>query len=99
MSRPACPVIGLSPDERARRRMALYRGVIPLAIGELDRAELVARRARRAAMDAGLAREGDLVVIVYGEPVGSGVKANTVRLAVVGREGTLDSPGTMIIQR
>ena len=100
MSRPACPILGLSPDERARRRMTLYKGVLPRAIaGSFERAALLARRARRTALDIGLGAEGDLIVLVYGEPVGSGVRANTVRLARIGAMGTLDSPGTMIVHR
>jgi pyruvate kinase len=77
--------------------MALYRGVLPGPIERLDRAEKVARRARRGVLDSGLGREGDLIVLVYGEPVGSGARANTVRLARIGAEGTPDSPGTMIL--
>ena len=100
MSRPACPILGLSPDERARRRMTLYKGVFPKAVGKgLERAALLARRARRMTLDVGLGAEGDLIVLVYGEPVGSGVRANTVRLARIGTKGTLDSPGTMIVHR
>jgi len=83
MARPQCPVLGLSPSSQARRRMALYRGVIPMAVEKILDAETLASEARRAARETGLAKGGDLVVLVYGEPVGSGVRANTVRLAWV----------------
>ncbi|MHC4250163.1 MAG: pyruvate kinase [Planctomycetota bacterium] len=83
MARPACAVVALSPLEATRRRMALYRGVIPAAIDEMKDTETLAAAARRAVAllfgdDAGIA------VVVYGEPVGTGVKANTVRLVSVG---------------
>jgi pyruvate kinase len=84
MSRPECPILGLSPAARARRRMALYRGVMPLAIPRLAGPEELARESARVTREMGLGAEGDLVVLVYGEPVGSGVKANTLRLARIG---------------
>jgi pyruvate kinase len=83
MARPSCPIIGLSPEAGSRRRMALYRGVYPFAIKELKDPEGLAGAAARTAVDMGLARDGDLLVLVYGEPMGSGVRANTVRLARV----------------
>ncbi|MHC4201120.1 MAG: pyruvate kinase [Planctomycetota bacterium] len=83
MARPACPVLALSPLERARRRMALYRGVLPVRIESMDETEALADVARRAGRQLGLAEAGDLLVLVFGEPVGTGAKANTVRVVHV----------------
>ena len=83
MSRPHCGVIGLSPSAATRRRMALYRGVTARPIDELRDQEVLAREAGKAAIDIGLGCEGSMVVLVYGEPMGSGVRANTVRLSRV----------------
>jgi len=83
MARPRCPIMGLSPSDAALRRMALLRGVVPRGIGAVRDAASLAEQARRSAADAGIASAGDLVVLVYGEPVGSGALANTVRLEVV----------------
>lgn len=85
MSRPECPILGLSPDERARRRMALYRGVMPVGTPRLTGPEELARESARVTREMGLGSEGGLVVLVYGEPVGSGVKANTLRLTRIGQ--------------
>jgi pyruvate kinase len=84
MSRPACPVVALSPSAQARRRMALYRGIMPRAIDGLSDVETLALRSGEAVRAAKLGRDGDLIVMVYGEPMGSGVRANTVRLARIG---------------
>ncbi len=90
MARPACAVVGLSPIESTRRRMALYRGVIPGAIDEMKDTEALADAARRAVRSLFGEGEGKgagasgIAVLVYGEPVGAGVKANTVRLVNVG---------------
>ena len=83
MARPACPILALSPVERARRRMALYRGVIPVRIEGMDETGALADVARRAGRQLGFAEAGDLLVLVFGEPVGTGVKANTVRVVHV----------------
>jgi pyruvate kinase len=85
MSRPGCPVIGMSPLERTRRRVALYRGVIPAALDEMADARALAAEAARLTREL-LGAEDGLAVLVYGEPVGSGVKANTVRLVELGRD-------------
>ena len=84
MSRPVCPVLALSPSAKARRRMALYRGVTPGTISELSDPDALATEAGRSVCAAALGSDGDLVVLVYGEPMGSGVTANTVRLARIG---------------
>jgi len=86
MARPACAIVGLSPLEATRRRMALYRGVHPMAIDDMKDTEALADAVRRA---VGSLFEGDagIAVLVYGEPVGTGVKANTVRLVSVGPGG------------
>jgi pyruvate kinase len=86
MARPACPVVALSPLEGTRRRMALYRGVIPAAIEEMKDTEALAAVARRA-VGSLFGDDPGIAVLVYGEPVGTGVKANTVRLVSVGGGG------------
>jgi len=86
MARPACAVVGLSPLEATRRRMALYRGVRPMAINDMKDTEALAEAARSAVRS--LVKDGPgIAVLVYGEPVGAGVKANTVRLVDVGTVG------------
>jgi pyruvate kinase len=88
MARPPCPILGLSADERARRRMSLFRGVIPIAIPRIEDPAALAAEAARRARRTGVATEGDFIVLIYGEPLGSGVKANTLRLAKAGAEET-----------
>ena len=59
--------------------MALFRGVVPVAIEKMTDTDALAEAARASARRL-LGAEDGLVVLVYGEPVGSGVAANTVRL-------------------
>jgi pyruvate kinase len=71
--RPRVPILGLTPYQATRRRMALYWGVE--AASPLDRgvelAAMIAQGDRRIC-DEGMATPGDLVVVVAGTPGGRG---------------------------
>jgi pyruvate kinase len=78
--RPRVPIVGLTPDERTRRRMALYWGVRALpAIAPTERVPAMVAQADQRIRDVGLAGDGDLVVIVAGTP---GRRAMTNRVLV-----------------
>jgi pyruvate kinase len=67
--RPQAPIAGVTPHERARRRMALYWGVQALpAIDPTQRLAAMVTQAEQRIRGSGLAAEGDLVVIVAGQP-------------------------------
>jgi pyruvate kinase len=71
--RPRVPILGLTPHEAARRRMALYWGVeaaSPLDRG-VDLGQIIAQGDQRICQE-GLATPGDLVVVVAGTPGGRG---------------------------
>jgi len=72
--RLAQPVVGLSPDERICRRIALYYGVIPVCLPQ--RAELLPmlRDIDALLLEHKLAESGDRIVVVAGarlDPVGA----------------------------
>jgi pyruvate kinase len=90
--RPRVPILGLTPYETARRRMALHWGVeaaSPLDRG-VDLGEIIAQGDRRIC-DEGLAAPGDLVVIVAGTPGGRG-GTNRVIVHQVGQPDLTRSP-------
>ena len=65
--RPAVPVVAVTPDEKVRRRLALLWGVTPrhepfAAGGAADLIE----RAATAAIDAGVTKSGETVVVLAG---------------------------------
>jgi pyruvate kinase len=71
--RPRVPILGLTPDESTRRRMALYWGVeaaSPLDRG-VDLGAMIAQGDERICAE-GMASPGDLVVVVAGTPGGRG---------------------------
>jgi pyruvate kinase len=83
-SRPAAPILGLSPSERALDRMALYWGVLPVKSRPYRRHQDLLVAAERAAARFAGARRGQHVVILSGTPLGAGGQANTLQLRRVG---------------
>jgi len=65
--RPSRPVVGVTPDERVRRQLALVWGVQPRYQPFIDEGPAVLiERAASAAIDAGTAESGDTVVVLSG---------------------------------
>jgi len=85
--RPRVPIVGLTPHEATRRRMAMYWGVraLPPVDTHLELGEMV-QQADQRLRAAGVAREGDLIVLVAGTP---GLRAATNRM-IVHRLGSAD---------
>ena len=81
--RLACPILALSPEPAAVRRMCLYYGVVPVATGTYDHTRQVLEAASTVAKDKGLARPGDRIVIVSGRPLGSTGNTNTLVIHTV----------------
>src|SRR6266542_2852516 len=85
--RPRVPIVGLTPHEATRRRMAMYWGVraLPPVDPHLEMGEMV-QQADQRLRAAGVASEGDLIVLVAGTP---GLRAATNRM-IVHRLGSAD---------
>jgi len=83
-SRPAAPILGLSPSARALDRMALYWGVLPVRSRPYRRHQDLLVAAERAAVRHAGAGRGRQVVILSGTPLGAGTRANTLQLRRVG---------------
>ena len=64
-SRPAAPIIGISPDEQASRGACLLWGVIPVAVDPVALEDTQAL-ARKTALDLGLVEEGQSILVVQG---------------------------------
>ncbi len=81
---PSTPVVALLLDEQVRRQMALYWGVIPLTMPYANNTDELVDFAVKAAEQAGLVEQGDLVVITAGVPVGISGTTNMIRICQVG---------------
>ncbi|HVC12852.1 MAG TPA: pyruvate kinase [Burkholderiales bacterium] len=87
MSRLNCgvPIYALTSQTSTRYRCALMRDVYPLMVRYVghDREELL-REAEGVLVQHGLVKEGDLIVLTIGEPIGKSGGTNTMKIVRVG---------------
>ena len=79
------PIYALTPEINTRYRLSLFRDVYPLMIKYIghDRDYLL-QEAEDQLVAAGLVQKGDLIVITFGEPIGSPGGTNTMKIVKVG---------------
>jgi pyruvate kinase len=87
MSRLNCgvPIFALTSQTQTRYRCALFRDVYPLMVKYVgnDREELL-REAEKVLVDNGVVKDGDLIVLTIGEPIGKAGGTNTMKIVRVG---------------
>ena len=87
MSRLNCgvPIYALTSQTSTRYRCALFRDVFPLMVKYVghDREELL-REAEKVLVDSKVVKEGDLIVLTIGEPIGKAGGTNTMKIVKVG---------------
>ena len=82
-ARPGVPIIAASPHPEVLRRTALYSGVLPLLVSPgRDTDEMIAN-ATEAAVQSGMVRPGDRVVVGAGVPVGRPGQTNLLKVETV----------------
>ena len=77
-SRLPCPILALSQDVRVVRRMCLYYGVASRQADPPEHTREVLKLAEQFALDSGVARQGDRIVVVSGRPIGQAGRTNTL---------------------
>ena len=82
--RPGTMVIALLMDPPVQRQMALYWGVVPLTMPRASSTDELVDFAVQAAEQAGVVKQGDLVVVTAGVPVGVSGTTNMIRVRQVG---------------
>ena len=70
-ARPRVPIYAFSPDERAVRRLTLYRGVHPSVLEHPQNTDVLIEMMDRRMVEEGHARPGDAVVMVTASPFGA----------------------------
>ena len=83
--RPGCQIIACTPDERTWRQMNLIWGVTPLLTKEEYSMEILLLHATEAAEEHGYVKEGDIVVLTVGVPLGHPGNTNLLKATVVGK--------------
>ena len=79
------PIYALTPEVETRRKVTLYRGVYPVNFktDSKDRDQLLIE-AENELRRRGAVRDGDLIVLTIGEPIGESGGTNTMKIVTVG---------------
>ena len=81
--RPMIDIIGMTTDERAYRKLALSWGVTPVMSEEFYSVDVLFHYAKRAAMDSGMIKKGDKIVLTGGTPNGKSGNSNLINVETV----------------
>lgn len=97
--RTSAPIYALSQTPASRRRMALYRGVYPIAHQPAGKKmEKVLRKAITMMLDRGFITVGDRVLLTMGDRLNNQGGTNTMRLIQVTEEGYADTQAELDLQ-
>jgi len=83
--RPKADIVAVTNSEQSLRRLTIVWGVQPLLGKPAKTTDEMLEAAVDRALDSGLVRRGDLVVITAGVPVGEVGTTNLLKVHVVGR--------------
>ena len=83
-NRPSASILAFSISDTTRRRMALYWGVVPRLMGELDTIDDMIHEVDAALVRLGLAQRGDSILLLASAPMQSNQRTNMMLVHVVG---------------
>ena len=81
--RPQIPIIGLTTNEKAFRKLALSWGVVPMMIDEFNSVDVLFYFAKESARKSGLVKRGEKVVLTGGTPTGKGGNTSLISIDVL----------------
>jgi pyruvate kinase len=82
--RPKAPIVAVTADEAVSRKLALVWGVYSRVAPQANSTDEMLDIAVEAAVETGIVKHGDLVVITAGVPVGETGSTNLMKVHVVG---------------
>lgn len=82
--RPACPIIGCTTNEKVCRQLSMSWGVVPVLFEEKNNSDELFEHAVEKAVETGLVKSGDLVVLTAGLPLGIPGMTNILKVHIVG---------------
>jgi pyruvate kinase len=82
--RSPIPMVAFTPLESTRRQLALVWGVQPFVVEIAPSTDHAVEQVDHALVQLGIARQGDLIVVVSGSPPGYAGTTNTMRLHRIG---------------
>ena len=72
------PILALTPERSALRKMCLYYGVKPILAPMVEHTRQILALASKFALDTNIAKAGDKIVVVSGRPIGKAGATNTL---------------------
>ncbi len=78
--RPPMPLFALTPDFTGGAKLALRWGVIPVVVERFEQHRDMFYAGSRLVLDTSIAREGDVIVVVAGLPIGVAGTTNLLRV-------------------
>lgn len=97
--RPECPIIAVTPYAKVARKLAMNWGVYPIVAEKVESTDELINKSADIALETGLVKKGDLVVIAAGIPVNYVGSTNMMKVHIVGDillqgKGEGDRPGS-----
>ena len=81
--RPNIDIIGMTTDEKSYRKLALSWGVLPVLSEEYFSVDVLFHFAKRAAVESGLVKKDDVIVITGGTPNGKSGNSSLINLETI----------------
>lgn len=79
------PIYALSPDKLARRKLTLHQGVYPFPIEQENKnRDEILREMEQVLLQQRVVSADDLVLLTFGEPIGSPGGTNTLKIIKIG---------------
>jgi pyruvate kinase len=82
--RPSVPLIAFTPNQRVRNRLAIHWGVQPLVTEIAETTDRLISELERRLVVENLAKEGEVIVIVCGAPLGIPGRTNLMKVHRIG---------------
>lgn len=82
--RPSCPIIAATVDEKVARQLSLSWGVVPIITEYKENSDDLFEHAVEESIKTGLVKNGDLVVLTGGVPLGVSGTTNILKVHLVG---------------
>ena len=83
--RPKSPILAVTTTEEVMRKLAIEWGVYPVLAPESKTTDEVISNSVEASISSGFVKEGDLVVITAGIPVGLSGSTNLIKVQTIGK--------------
>lgn len=88
--KPAYPIIAVTPSNKIRRQLALWWGIYPFVVPTENDTDKLFSQAVAKAVDTGMVKKDDIVVLTAGVPAGVSGTTNIMKVEVIGDETNAD---------